>query len=65
MATADRLISDMQSKLITSGYFNNETALVEVAKQALKKLSPTKVQELFNVDVPYEVAIRDFVATAK
>ena len=65
MATADRLISDMQSKLITSGYFNNETALVEVAKQALKKLSPTKVQELFNVDVPYEVAIRDFVATQK
>ena len=65
MATADRLISDMQSKLITSGYFNSETALVEVAKQALKKLSPTKVRELFNVDVPYEVAIRDFVATQK
>jgi len=65
MATADRLISDMQSKLITSGYFSNETALVEVAKQALKKLSPTKVQELFNVDVPYEIAIRDFVATQK
>jgi hypothetical protein len=65
MATADRLISDMQSKLMTSGYFSNETALVEVAKQALKKLSPTKVQELFNVDVPYEIAIRDFVATQK
>ena len=65
MATADRLISDMQSKLMTSGYFTSESALVEVAKQALKKLSPTKVQELFNVDVPYEVAIRDFVATTK
>lgn len=65
MATADRLISDMQSKLITSGYFNNETALVEVAKQALKKLSPTKVQELFNVDVPYEILLRDFIATQK
>ena len=65
MAVADRLISDMQSKLMTSGYFNSEQALIEVAKQALKKLSPTKVQELFNVDVPYEVAIRDFVKTAK
>jgi hypothetical protein len=65
MAVADRLISDMQSKLITSGYFNSQEALIEVAKQALKKLSPQKVQELFNVDVPYEIAIRDFVSTAK
>jgi hypothetical protein len=65
MAVADRLISDMQSKLITSGYYNSQEALIEVAKQALKKLSPQKVQELFNVDVPYEIAIRDFVSTAK
>jgi hypothetical protein len=65
MAVADRLISDMQSKLMTSGYFNSQEALIEVAKQALKKLSPQKVQELFNVDVPYEIAIRDFVSTAK
>ena len=65
MSQADKLISDMQSKLMTSGYFTQESALVEVAKQALKKLSPNKVQELFNVDVPYEVAIRDFVATTK
>ena len=65
MAVADRLISDMQSKLMTSGYYNSQEALIEVAKQALKKLSPTKVQELFNVDVPYEIAIRDFVSTAK
>ncbi len=63
MATADRVISDLQSKLMTSGYFTNEQALIEVAKQALAKLSPVKVQELFNVDVPYEIAIRDFVAT--
>ena len=61
MAVADRLISDMQSKLITSGYYNSQEALIEVAKQALSKLSPSKVQELFNVDVPYEIAIRDFV----
>jgi hypothetical protein len=65
MAVADRLISDMQSKLMTSGYYNSQEALIEVAKQALKKLSPQKVQELFNVDVPYEIAIRDFVSTAK
>ena len=65
MSQADRVISDLQSKLMTSGYFTSESALVEVAKQALKKLSPTKVQEIFNVDVPYEVAIRDFVATTK
>jgi hypothetical protein len=64
MATADRVISDLQSKLMTSGYFNSESALIEVAKQALAKLSPTKVQELFNVDVPYEIAIRDFVASS-
>ena len=65
MSQADKLISDMQSKLMTSGYFTQESALVEVAKQASKKLAPTKVQELFNVDVPYEIAIRDFVATQK
>ena len=65
MAVADRLISDMQSKLMTSGYYNSQEALIEVAKQALKKLSPQKVQELFNVDVPYEIAIRDFVSTVK
>jgi hypothetical protein len=65
MSQADRVISDLQSKLMTSGYFNSESALIEVAKQALSKLSPVKVQELFNVDVPYEIAIRDFVATAK
>lgn len=65
MSQADRLISDMQSKLMTSGYFTQESALVEVAKQALQKLAPAKVQELFNVDVPYEIAIRDFVATQK
>ena len=64
MAQADRVVSDLQSKLITSGYFTNEQALIEVAKQALAKLAPNKVQELFNVDVPYEIAIRDFV-TAK
>lgn len=63
MSQADRVISDLQSKLMTSGYFNSESALIEVAKQALAKLSPVKVQELFNVDVPYEIAIRDFVAT--
>jgi hypothetical protein len=62
MAQADRVISDLQSKLMTSGYFNSESALIEVAKQALAKLSPNKVQELFNVDVPYEIAIRDFVS---
>jgi len=50
MATADRVISDLQSKLMTSGYFNSESALIEVAKQALSKLSPVKVQELFNVE---------------
>lgn len=64
MSQADRVISDLQSKLMTSGYFNYESALIEVAKQALAKLSPVKVQELFNVDVPYEIAIRDFVATS-
>jgi len=37
---------------------------IEVAKQALAKLSPSKVQELFNVDVPYEIAIRDFVSAS-
>ena len=62
MAQADRVISDLQSKLMTSGYFNSEQALIEVAKQALAKLAPNKVQELFNVDIPYEVAIRDFVS---
>lgn len=65
MSQADRVVSDLQSKLMTSGYFNSENALIEVAKQALAKLSPVKVQELFNVDVPYEIAIRDFVATQK
>ena len=65
MAKADRVISDLQSKLMTSGYFTSEQALIEVAKQALSKLAPNKVQELFNVDVPYEIAIRDFVATQK
>ena len=65
MAKADRVISDLQSKLMTSGYFTYEQAIVEVAKQALAKLSPVKVQELFNVDVPYEIAIRDFVTTTK
>ena len=64
MSQADRVISDLQSKLMTSGYFNSENALIEVAKQALAKLSPVKVQELFNVDVPYEIAIRDFVASS-
>lgn len=64
MSTADRVISDLQSKLMTSGYFNSESALIEVAKQALAKLSPVKVQELFNVDVPYEIAIRDFVSAS-
>jgi hypothetical protein len=49
---------------MTSGYFNSESALIEVAKQALAKLSPVKVQELFNVDVPYEIAIRDFVTAS-
>jgi hypothetical protein len=39
--------------------------VVVVAKQALAKLSPNKVQELFNVDVPYEIAIRDFVSSSK
>jgi hypothetical protein len=61
MAQADRVVSDLQSKLMSSGYFTSEKALIEVAKQALAKLSPNKVQELFNVDVPYEIAIRDFV----
>jgi hypothetical protein len=65
MAQADRVVSDLQSKLITSGYFTNEQALIEVAKQALAKLAPNKVQELFNVDVPYEIAIRDFVTATK
>jgi hypothetical protein len=65
MAQADRVVSDLQSKLITSGYFTNEQALIEVAKQALAKLAPSKVQELFNVDVPYEIAIRDFVTATK
>jgi hypothetical protein len=46
---------------MTSGYFTSEKALIEVAKQALAKLAPNKVQELFNVDIPYEIAIRDFV----
>lgn len=64
MSQADRVISDLQSKLMTSGYFTAENALIEVAKQALAKLSPTKVQELFNVDVPYEIAIRDFVTAS-
>ena len=64
MAQADRVISDLQSKLMTSGYFTSESALIEVAKQALAKLSPVKVQELFNVDVPYEIAIRDFVSAS-
>ena len=62
MSQADRVISDLQSKLMTSGYFTSEKALIEVAKQALAKLAPNKVQELFNVDVPYEIAIRDFVS---
>ena len=65
MAQADRVVSDLQSKLMTSGYFNSESALIEVAKQALAKLSPVKVQDLFNVDVPYEIAIRDFVTATK
>jgi len=65
MAQADRVVSDLQSKLITSGYFTGEQALIEVAKQALAKLAPSKVQELFNVDVPYEIAIRDFVTATK
>ena len=65
MAQADRVVSDLQSKLMTSGYFTSEKALIEVAKQALAKLSPSKVQELFNVDVPYEIAIRDFVTASK
>jgi hypothetical protein len=64
MAKADRVISDLQSKLMTSGYFTAEKALVEVAKQALSKLSPNKIDELFNVDVPYEIAIRDFVTAS-
>ena len=62
MSQADRVISDLQSKLMTSGYFTSEKALIEVAKQALAKLAPNKVQELFNVVVPYEIAIRDFVS---
>ena len=62
MAQADRVVSDLQSKLMSSGYFTSEKALIEVAKQALAKLAPNKVQELFNVDVPYEIAIRDFVS---
>jgi hypothetical protein len=65
MSRADKVISDLQSKLMTSGYFTSEKALIEVAKQALAKLSPSKVQELFNVDVPYEIAIRDFVTANK
>jgi hypothetical protein len=65
MAQADRVISDLQSKLMTSGYFTAEKALIEVAKQALAKLSPNKIDELFNVDVPYEIAIRDFVTSSK
>ena len=65
MSQADRVISDLQSKLMTSGYFTYEKALVEVAKQALSKLEPNKVQELFNVDIPYEIAIRDFVSATK
>ena len=65
MAQADRVVSDLQSKLMTSGYFTSEKALIEVAKQALAKLSPSKVQELFNVDIPYEIAIRDFVSATK
>jgi hypothetical protein len=65
MAQADRVISDLQSKLMTSGYFTKEQALIEVAKQALAKLAPNRVQELFNVDVPYEIAIRDFVTATK
>jgi hypothetical protein len=65
MSQADRVISDLQSKLMTSGYFTSEKALIEIAKQALAKLAPSKVQELFNVDVPYEIAIRDFVSANK
>jgi len=64
MAQADRVVSDLQSKLMSSGYFTSEKALIEVAKQALAKLAPNKVQELFNVDVPYEIAIRDFVSAS-
>jgi len=65
MSQADRVVSDLQTKLMTSGYFTQEQALIEVAKQALAKLSPVKVRELFNVDVPFEIAIRDFVTATK
>ena len=61
MAKADRIVSDLQSRLMSSGYFTQESALVEIAKQALAKLAPNKVEELANVDITYEIAIRDFV----
>lgn len=61
MSQAEKVVSDLQSRLMTSGYFTQESALVEVAKQALAKLSPQKVKELANIDITYEILIRDFV----